>query len=383
MAMGSGVVPRAMRAAVMYDVDDIRIEERPLPLLEAGDVLIATGASGVCSGDLMPWYVRKKAPFVFGHEPAGTVVAIGSEAAVPPALQALLGKRVFAHHHAPCFACDECRAGRHVHCATWRATALDPGGMAEYFRVPRANLADTLVLPAALSFADGSLVEPLACVVKSLRRAFPLEFERHDLPAPSSVGEAPLVAPLIATLAGRTLYVIGAGVMGLLHIATATALGATAYASDFHPERRLAAERLGATAAFEPAEALERLAALTRGRLSDAVICGPGNAAALAASVAATGADGTVLMFTPLEPEERFSFDQSAAYFRDIKLVASYSCGPSDTRDALGLIARGVVSARRIGVREFAFPQVAEAYDAMRTASVTKAIVTFPSPEAS
>jgi L-iditol 2-dehydrogenase len=378
--MNAAIVPQTMRAAVMYDVDDIRIEERAMPLLEPGDVLIATGASGVCSGDLMPWYVRKKAPFVFGHEPAGTVVAIGGEAAAPPALQALLGKRVFAHHHAPCFACDECVAGRYVHCMTWRATALDPGGMAEYFRVPRANLADTLVLPAALSFADGSLVEPLACVVKSLRRAFPLEFERCDLPAPSSNGETP---PLPATLAGRTLYVIGAGVMGLLHIATATALGASVYASDFHSGRRLAAEQLGAVAAFEPGEARERLEPLTRGRLSDAVICGPGTAAALAAAVAATGTDGTVLMFTPLEPDERFSFDQSAAYFRDIKLVASYSCGPSDTRDALGLIMRGVVSARRLSVREFDFPQVAEAYDAMRSATVTKAIVTFLRPEAS
>jgi L-iditol 2-dehydrogenase len=251
--------------------------------------------------------------------------------------------------------------------------------MAEYFRVPRANLVDTLVLPAALSFADGSLVEPLACVVKSLRRAFPLDFKRRVAPAPSFDGEAPLVA----ALAGRTVYVIGAGVMGLLHIATARALGATVYASDFHPGRRLAAERLGATAAFDPPEALERLTLLTRGRRSDAVICGPGTPGALAAAVAATGADGTVVMFTPLEPEERFSFDQSAAYFRDIKLVASYSCGPSDTRDALGLIARGVVSARRIGVREFAFPHVEEAYDAMRAATVTKAVVTFSNAKAS
>ncbi len=70
----SAELPRTMRVARMYDIDDIRIEERPLPQLEPGDVLVRTGASGVCSGDLMPWYVRRKAPFVFGHEPAGTVV---------------------------------------------------------------------------------------------------------------------------------------------------------------------------------------------------------------------------------------------------------------------------------------------------------------------
>ena len=350
----------------MYDVDDIRIEERPLPELGPGDALIATGASGVCSGDLMPWYVRKKAPFVFGHEPAGTVVALGSDAGVLPDGTTLLGKRVFAHHHAPCFACDQCRAGRYVHCVTWRSTALDPGGMAEYFRVPRANLADTLVLPASVSFADGSLVEPLACVVKSLRRAFPLELARGTALQPSHV------------LAGRTLYVIGAGIMGLMHVAVASALGATVYASDFNVARRSAARTLGAVADFAPEDAEERLREATAGRLCDAVICGPGTPGALAAAVEATGADGTVLMFTPLEPQERFSYDQSRAYFRDIKLVASYSCGPEDTRDALGLVTSGVVTAARVGIDEFVFPAVERAYDSMKKAETIKAVVTFP-----
>ncbi len=351
-----------MRAAVMYDVDDIRIEERTLPTLASGDVLVRTGASGVCSGDLMPWYVRKKAPFVFGHEPAGTVVALG-----PDASGFAIGDRVFAHHHASCLRCDACLRGRFVHCATWRATAIEPGGMAEYFRVPHANLADTLALPAGVSFADASLVEPLGCVVKSLRRA---------LAIPQT---SPLVpnAPGAPELRGTTLYVIGAGVMGLMHVAVAAALGATVFASDFHATRRDIARALGACDVFEPATAGAALAAATRGRFADATICGPGTPAALEAAVAATGADGTVLMFTPIEPQERYVFDQSAAYFRDLRLVSSYSAGPTDTRDALALIAAGIVDARKLAATEFAFPAVDDAYAEMRDARVVKAIVTF------
>jgi L-iditol 2-dehydrogenase len=354
-----GALPDTMRVAVMYDVDDIRIEERPLPELEPGDVLVRTGASGVCSGDLMPWYVRRKAPFVFGHEPAGTLVAYAGDE--PPHA---LGTRVFAHHHAPCLACADCRAGRFVHCATWRGTALDPGGMAEFFRVPHANLSDTLVLPDALSFADGSLVEPLACVVKSLRRALPRGAEAALRGEPEA-------------LAGLTLYVIGAGVMGLMHVAVAAAAGARVFASDFHPGRRAAAERLGATAAFAPDEALARLSEATAGRLAEAVVCGPGSPAALEHAVACAAPDGTVLMFTPIEPEQRFSFDQSAAYFRDLRLVASYSCGPDDTAAALRLIAAGTVTAARLGADRFPFPAVGEAYREMQAATVIKAIVTF------
>jgi L-iditol 2-dehydrogenase len=381
-----------MRAAVMYDVDDIRIETRPLPQLEAGDVLVRTAASGVCSGDLMPWYVRRKAPFVFGHEPAGTVVAYGGDApgAGRDGTRVALGDRVFAHHHAPCLNCDACMSGRYVHCAIWRSTFLDPGGMAEYFRVPRANLSDTLVLPDGLGFADGSLVEPLACVVKSLRRAFPVALERRLVPpalgAPlefenSFVGSARSALVAATDLAGRTLYVIGAGVMGLMHVAVAARLGATVFASDFHEERRAAAVRLGAVAAFAPEAAAAELARRTGGRLADAVICGPGSPAALGHAVELAGADATVLMFTPIEPGERFGFDQSAAYFRDVRLVSSYSCGPDDTSEALRLIALGVVGAAALGTTEFEFPDVAAAYARMQRAEVVKAIVRFVEPQ--
>lgn len=367
-----------MRAAVMYDVDDIRIEERPLPTLAPGDVLVKTAASGVCSGDLMPWYVRKKAPFVFGHEPAGTVVAIGGDASARDrdGRSFALGDRVFAHHHAPDLTCDACRAGRYVHCSTWRATRLDPGGMAEYFRVPQANLADTLLLPERVSFADGSLVEPLACVLKSLRRALPI----LDLLFVDGLG---VRSPVAARphrdddLDGTTLYVIGAGVMGLMHVAVASALGATVYASDYLPERRDAASRLGATATFAPEEALVELRERSGGAGADAVICGPGSPSALAHAIEATAPDGTMLMFTPIAPDERLSFDQSAAYFRDIRLVASYSCGPEETRAALRLIAAGIVTAEKLGSVAVPFESVARAYREMADARVIKSIVTF------
>ncbi len=332
----------------MLDPDDIRIEERPLPPLEPGDLLVRTAACGVCSGDLMPWYVRRKAPFVFGHEPAGTVVAAGDGARFN------VGDRVFAHHHAPCFACAFCAAGDYVQCATWRATKLDPGGMAEYFRVPRANVADTLALPASLSFVDASLVEPLACVVKSLRRA------------------------AAGGLGGRTVYVVGLGAMGLMHVALAVRMGARVVGSDFVAARRDAALRLGAETAVDPGDAGAALGDRTGGRGPDAVICAPGTAPALAHALEAAAPGGTIVMFSPLEPGEPFAFDQGAAYFRDLTLTASYSCGPDDTAAALGLLADGALSAAGLGARLYPFPAVAEAYEAARSGREIKTIVTFP-----
>jgi L-iditol 2-dehydrogenase len=277
---------------------------------------------------------------------------------------------MFPHHHVPCLACAECASGRYVHCETWRATFLDPGGMAEYVRIPRANLADSFALPASLSFADGSLIEPLACVVKSLRRAFPFEL-REGVVSDAALEQSPL--------RDRTLYVIGAGVTGLMHVALASALGATVIASDFNEPRLAVARRLGASATVSANAALEGLREATAGRFADAVICGPGKVAALAHAVDAVRSDGTVIMFTPIAPEERFAFDQSPAYFRDLRLVASYSCGPDDTRESLRAIEHGIVNAERLEATEFAFPAVAEAFAAMASADVVKAIVTFGS----
>jgi len=325
-----------MRAAVLYDVDDIRIEQRAVPEIGPGELLVHTRASGICTGDIMAWYVRRKAPLVLGHEPCGVVAAVGPEVAgFAP------GDRVFVHHHAPCFSCRACERGDYVQCPTWRKTSIDPGGLAEYFRVPRQNVRDTLALPQEVPFVDGSLVEPLACVVKSIRR--------------SGLRE------------GDSIYVIGLGVMGLMHALVAQSLGAGVAGSDFLEARLAHAASLGVRA-MHPDEEFTG---------ADVVICGPGSPQALRNAFAAVAPGGTVVMFTPLEPGVPFTFDPNDLYFRDVKLVTSYSCGPNDTREALDLIGRGVVTAQRLGATIYPLEEAGAAYEALRTSRIIKPIVTF------
>lgn len=326
-----------MQAAILYDVDDIRIEQRDVPRIGPGELLVQTRSSGICTGDIMGWYVKRKAPLVLGHEPAGVVVQVGSGGTHGFAL----GDRVFVHHHAPCFYCRACIRGDYVQCATWRKSAIDPGGLAEYFRVPAENVADTLRLPEAVSFVDGSLVEPLACVVKSIRRS--------------------------GVRAGDRLYVIGLGVMGLMHALVAASLGAHVAGVDFLEDRRAFAQGLG----------IETVTPERRFTGADVVICGPGSPEALRDALAAVAPGGTVVMFTPLEPGVPLTLDPNDLYFRDVKLVTSYSCGPNDTREALDLITRRVVTAERLGAVFYPLQEAAQAYAALRASQITKPIVTF------
>ena len=344
--------PERMRAAMLRSVDDIAIERVAVPELAEGELLVRTRAAGICSGDIMAWYVARKAPMVLGHEPAGEIAAVGP--GTPPCdddgRPFAPGDRVFVHHHAPCFACAACARGDYVQCATWRATRIDPGAIAEYFRVPRENVRDTLRIPDGMSYVDASLVEPFACVVKSLRRG--------------------------ALQSRDRVLCIGLGVMGLMHVALARHRGAEVLGSDPLPQRREAARALGARA-VAPEELGAALAAWGDGTGADLTICGPGHPAALRAALDACAPGGRVVMFTPLEPGAAIDLDPAAFYFGDRRLIASYSCGPDDTREALALLAAGVASADMLGATVRPFEEVGAAYADLRAARCIKPILTF------
>ena len=75
-------------------------------------------------------------------------------------------------------------------------------------------------------------------------------------------------------------------------------------------------------------------------------------------------------MGTP--PEARLSLSTNDLYFREIRLVPSYSCGPLETRAALDYIAAGVVGARHVVTHRYPLAAAADAY---RTAAQDKASI--------
>jgi L-iditol 2-dehydrogenase len=341
-----------MKVARLYQFNDIRVEEMPIPEIGPGDALVRTKACGICSGDVLPWYIEKKAPLVLGHEPVGVIVAVG------PDVQGFsVGDRVFAHHHVPCFNCRYCRRGYYSMCPTWRRSQLVPGGIAEFFLVPALNLQrDTLKLPSDMAYDDGVLIEPAACVVRSMRRA--------------------------GVQTGDIFLIIGLGVMGLMHVLLAREYGAgTVIGADRVASRCERALSLGADYVVNVSREnlIEWVNMITEGIMADAVIVGPGSLEAMEAGVACAGKGSTVLLFTPGAPGEMLAVEPNKLYMNEISLVASYSCGPNDTRDALSLVQNGVITAERLVTDRFPIEETPLAYRAMAEARDTiKAIITFP-----
>jgi threonine dehydrogenase-like Zn-dependent dehydrogenase len=418
-----------LRVARLYSFSDIRIEDIPVPEIGPGDALMRTRASGICSGDVMPWYIEKKAPLVLGHEPAGEIVEVGNKVSFFKP-----GDRVFTHHHAPCLECRYCRRGDHVQCETWKNTKIIPGGISEYILIPDINLKnDTLKLPGSVSFEDGTLVEPTACVLKGLKRAG-LRFKNSspgDTPHPNphsqgergrsdlffpttgvrSVnptyppltlrgGKEGLFPPLVgATLRGdplrdgrgvgegdvsfydRTVLVIGLGVMGQLNILAARRLGAgRIIGADMVQYRLKRAKGFGADDVIDVSKEnlLDSLRELTSGDMADLVIVGPNSVEAMQEGISAAGVGGTVLLFTPAKPGERLTINPNYLYFRDINIVTSYSCGPAETAEALKLIEEGVVSAEMLVTHRFPIEKTAEAFRLTAEAKDSlKVVITF------
>jgi L-iditol 2-dehydrogenase len=299
-----------MRVAMYYNNRDVRLEEIPAPRIGPGELLVKVLASGICGSDVMEWYRIKKAPRVLGHEITGEIVEVGKGVD-----RYRTGDRVFVSHHIPCNTCYYCLNGYHTVCDTLRSTNFDPGGFAEYIRVPKINVdRGVFVLPEEVSIEEGVFIEPLACVLRGQR---------------------------IAKLSpGQTVFVIGSGISGLLHIALARVSGAGhIIASDIYEYRLEAARRFGADEAIDAKEVNpSRLRQINQDRLADLVIVCAGAVSAYSQALQSVDRGGTVLCFAPIEPGVHFSFPVFDFWNDGITLLPTYGGSPFDIMTAIELI---------------------------------------------
>ena len=308
-----------MRVAMYYNNKAIRVEEIPTPQIGRGEILLKSLACGICGSDVMEWYRAHKAPLVLGHEATGEIVEIGENVK-----RFKKGDRVFVSHHVPCNTCHYCLNGNHTVCDSLRSTNFDPGGFAEYVRVPEINVdRGVFVLPDNMSLEDGTFIEPLACVVRGQRLA--------------------RIEP------GQTVVIIGSGMSGLLHILLARSLGAgKIIATDINEYRMEMARRFGADSVISAHDDLpSHLLKLNSNRLADRVIVTAGADSALNSALQSVDRGGTILFFAPGGPETNLSVPFNDFWKNCITLMPTYGASPLDIEVAIELI-----SSQRVPVKE-------------------------------
>ncbi|MFC1889018.1 alcohol dehydrogenase catalytic domain-containing protein [Thermodesulfobacteriota bacterium] len=308
-----------MRAAMYYRNDDVRLEEMAVPGIGPGELLMKIEACGICGSDVMEWYRIDKVPLVLGHEVAGTVVEVGEGVE-----QYRKGTRISASHHVPCNTCRYCRAGRHTVCDTLRSTTFEPGGFAEYVRLPAINVDRGIYpIPEDVDFEEATFTEPLACTLRGQRIA--------------------RVEP------GHFVLVIGSGIAGLLHICLARALGAgLIVAVDIAASRLEAARRFGADHVIKASEDLPARVREIGGRPADRVLVCTGAQEAIRDAMRCVDRGGTILVFAPTDEGVEIPLSINELFWRnDVTFTTSYAGSPADHYTAMELIR-----ARRVPVRE-------------------------------
>ncbi|MFH1768510.1 MAG: alcohol dehydrogenase catalytic domain-containing protein [Candidatus Omnitrophota bacterium] len=325
-----------MRAAVYYNNRDIRIKDFPLPKTGAGEILVKVAASGVCGTDVMEWYRIKKAPRILGHEIAGQIVESRSP-------KYKTGEKVFVSHHVPCNQCKYCLADNHTACDTLHNGNYDPGGYSEYVRVPELNVKNGVyVLPDSVSYEAGTMIEPLACVVRGQR--------------------------VTGVQKGHTVLVLGSGVSGLLNIQLAKLTGAQVIATDIDPYRLRKAKEAGADEVIPAGEKI------TVG--ADRVIICTGAFSAVEQAFNSIDKKGVILLFAI--PREDIKIPVVDFWRNEITLTSSYGAAPLDLAQALELIKDKKIPVEDLITHKLPFAKIQEAFKIVSEAKESLKVVVIP-----
>ena len=309
-----------MTAWVLHGKRDLRGEEWPDPAPEAHEVVVQVERVGICGSDIH--YYRDgrvgafapTRPFVIGHEFAGEVVAAGR------AVRGLaVGDRVAVDPSQPCLRCAWCRRGRSNLCPQMRyfgSAATDPptdGALCDLKAVPAANCHR---LGAAMSYAEGALLEPLGVACHAVLRA--------------------------GNLAGASVAVSGGGTIGQLVATVARALGA---ARVLVSDPRAAARDLAATradAVLDPGDADAVQRELAAAGAPEVTFEAAGAPASVRWALEHTARGGTVVQIGTLQHEFAAPLNQVMA--RELRVVGSF-------RFAAGFgVGAALLAARRIAV---------------------------------
>jgi L-iditol 2-dehydrogenase len=241
-------------------------------------------------------------------------------------------------------------------CETLRRTNFDPGGFAEYVRLPAINVErGTYLIPEGVSWVDASFAEPLACVLRAQRMA--------------------RVQP------GDTVLVIGSGMAGLLYIQLACALGATrVVAVDVNHDRLKVAARLGAdTVVSADEDILSQIRRANDGRLADKVFVCTGARPANARALESVERGGIVLFFAPTEPGVIIPLSINDVFFgNDVTLMTSYAGSPADHVTALELIRAGRMRVAELVSHRLPLSQTARGFQLVSAAEKSIKVVIEP-----
>lgn len=332
-----------MTAAVLRGKEDLRIEQVPAPVAGPGEMVLRVDAALTCGTDLKVYRRGYHAKMLtvdgmFGHEAAGTVVAVGQGVS-----EFMLGERVVPLNSAPCDTCFYCRQGQQNLCDD---LFFNNGAYAEYLRVPQRIVRKNMLrIPDGMRSEHAALTEPLACVMRGLE-----ESGAH---------------------AGQTAIVLGAGPIGLLFVHAAAIEGLHVIAVVKRSDQVETAKRFGAeqvlriTDVDDPVRAARGLT--PEGRGADLVFEAVATREAWEWAVRMARKGGVVNLFGGPPAGTEVSLDTNLIHYSALTLKASFHHTPAAVRRAFDLLQGGRFHADEFLTGTASLREVPEVFARMMT----------------
>jgi L-iditol 2-dehydrogenase len=341
LAIEKGIqrIPATMKAAVYRGIDDVRLEEVPVPEIGTGEMLVRVHTCGICGTDLKKIATGShSAPRIFGHETSGVVAKVGDGVR-----EYAVGDRVMAFHHIPCRECYYCRHKTFAQCATYKkvgcTAGFEPsgGGFAQYVRVMDWIVQKgTVRIPDNISFEQASFVEPVNTCIKGIERL-------HLTPE-------------------ETVLVIGQGPIGMILAMLAKRTGARVITSDLYPPRLTIAKSFGLNLTIDASksDAGAAVHGMTEGRGADAVILAVGGSSLIRPAMDAARPGGRVLLFAQTTHGEA-TIDPAAVCVDEKTLLGSYSASVDLQEESVRFVMNREMDLERLISHRFPLERGVEA----------------------
>jgi len=346
-----------MKVARYYSNNDVRVDEIAKPTIGPGELLVKVKKSGICGSDVLEYYRFAKMKklgvdnLILGHEIAGDIVEVGDGIKGYK-----IGDRIFVSHHVPCFDCYYCDHGHHTACDLLHNTNYDPGGFAEYIRIPKVNIEKkgVFVLDRSVSYEEGVFIEPFGCVCRAQR--------------------------LANVKKGLTVLILGSGVSGILHSQLAKLRGAKkVYATDINDYRLRKIQDFGADEIINANEDIpSKLLETNDNKLADIVIVCTGALSAAKQALNCVAPGGTVIFFAVPGPGVNLEVPINDYWRNEITITTSYGAAPEDLQESYGWILSKKINVNDLITHRFPLDQVGDAFKIVSEATESLKVVIEP-----
>jgi L-iditol 2-dehydrogenase len=320
-----------MKGLVKYDSGPGNLELReiaePKPL--AHQVKIEVKAAGICGSDIHIWHsdiaIPVRPPVVIGHEFSGVVVEVGEGVTTCKVGDRVTSETAYSY----CGKCHNCKTGRYNLCDERRTLGYwYNGAFAKYTVVPEDRIH---ILSKSVSFEEGAMMEPAACVTNALM-------------------------DLINIQAGDVVLVSGPGAVGLIALQVAKAHGAFVIVSgtSVDAKRLEFAKKLGADIVVDVTK--EDLLEIVKkntlmGRGVDVVAECSGSGRATAAGIEAVRKQGHFVQIGLAGSPFELNFDRIC--YKEIKVTGSLGSVWTSWKNAIKLVESGKLNLKDLASHTF------------------------------